>query len=196
MIPVFLNCSTCFGRQAAHHQELKNCNYSLWFCIRVWLPAVAMAERSGWQPKTYVKPETAITLFELLMMGGLSPETCWAIKKHWNNEFYYTVASCWFFLWDLYYDPRIHEHQVIQDSWYPDRNLKQVPPNNKQKFGDVLWFLTLILLTWRIGWALNNASKWQMGFNLAFKRLTLRLLMSYIYIYIYIYIWSAYSWCF
>jgi len=31
--------------------------------------------------------------------------------------------------------------------------------------------LTLILLTWRIWWALNNASKWQMGFNSAFKGL-------------------------
>jgi len=31
--------------------------------------------------------------------------------------------------------------------------------------------LNLILLTWRIGWAHNNASKWQMGFNLAFKGL-------------------------
>jgi hypothetical protein len=27
------------------------------------------------QPKTYVKPEAAITVFELLMMGGVSPET-------------------------------------------------------------------------------------------------------------------------
>ena len=35
------------------------------------------------------------------MMGGVSPETCWAIKKHRNNKFYYTVASCWLFLWDL-----------------------------------------------------------------------------------------------
>jgi len=35
------------------------------------------------------------------MMGGVSPETCWAIKKHWNNKFYYTVASSWFFLWIL-----------------------------------------------------------------------------------------------
>jgi len=34
------------------------------------------------------------------MMGGVSPETCWAIKKHCNNKFYYTVASCWFFLWE------------------------------------------------------------------------------------------------
>jgi hypothetical protein len=31
--------------------------------------------------------------------------------------------------------------------------------------------LTLILLTWRIGCATNNASKWQMGFKLAFKGL-------------------------
>ena len=29
---MFLNCSTCFGRHTAHHQELKNCNCSLWFC--------------------------------------------------------------------------------------------------------------------------------------------------------------------
>ena len=36
--------------------------------------------------------------------------------------------------------------------------------------------LTLILLTWRIWWASNNASKWQMGFNLAFKRLMTGLL--------------------
>ena len=31
--------------------------------------------------------------------------------------------------------------------------------------------LTLILLTWRIGWVPNNASRWQMGFNSAFKGL-------------------------
>jgi hypothetical protein len=33
-------------------------------------------------------------------------------------------------------------------------------------------WLTLILLTWRIWWAPNNASKWQVGFNSAFKGLT------------------------
>jgi hypothetical protein len=47
------------------------------------------------------------------MMGGVSPETCWAIKKHWNNKFYHRIASCWFFLRDLYYDARIHEHQTL-----------------------------------------------------------------------------------
>jgi hypothetical protein len=53
------------------------------------------------QPQTYVKPEDANAVFELLMMSGVSLETCSAIKKHWNNKFYYTVASCWFFLYDL-----------------------------------------------------------------------------------------------
>jgi hypothetical protein len=32
--------------------------------------------RSDRQPKMYVKPEAAITVFEFLMMGGVSPETC------------------------------------------------------------------------------------------------------------------------
>jgi hypothetical protein len=34
--------------------------------------------------------------------------------------------------------------------------------------------LTLILLTWRIWRAPNNASRWEMGFNLAFKRLSIQ----------------------
>jgi hypothetical protein len=55
------------------------------------------------QPQMYVKPEAAITVFELLMMSGMSLETCWAIKKHWHNKLYYTVASCSLFLYDLHY---------------------------------------------------------------------------------------------
>jgi hypothetical protein len=35
-----------------------------------------LSHRSNRQPKTYVKPEAAITVFELLMTGGVSPETC------------------------------------------------------------------------------------------------------------------------
>jgi hypothetical protein len=67
IIPMFLNCSTCFERHTSHRQELKNCNCSrLWFYIRLWLQ---------------------LQFFELLMMSGASLETCWAIKKHWNNKF-------------------------------------------------------------------------------------------------------------
>jgi len=31
---------------------------------------------------------------------------------------------------------------------------------------DGRWDIILILLTWRIWWAPNNAGRWQMGFNL------------------------------
>jgi hypothetical protein len=61
----------------------------------------------------YIKSEAAITVFELLVMSSVSLKMCWAIKKHWINKFYYMFASCCFFLWDLYYDAGIHEHQVL-----------------------------------------------------------------------------------
>jgi len=90
----------------------QNCNCSLRFYVRFWLPATAMAEPSQrLASKNIHKTRGCNYSFELLMMGGMSPKTCWAIKKHWNNKFYYTVASCWFFLWVLYYDTRIREHQ-------------------------------------------------------------------------------------
>ena len=37
---------------------------------------------------------------------------------------------------------------------------------------DGRWDLTLILLTWRIWWAPNNASRWETGLNSVFKGLT------------------------
>jgi hypothetical protein len=41
---LFLNYPTCFERHTAYHQELKNCNCSLWFYIRLWWPAAVIAE--------------------------------------------------------------------------------------------------------------------------------------------------------
>ena len=35
--------------------------------------------------------------FMLLMMGGASPETCWASYKYGIITFWYIVASCWIF---------------------------------------------------------------------------------------------------
>jgi len=88
---------------------VQNCKCRLWFYIRFWLPvAAAIAETSQRQSETknVCKTRGCNYSFELLMMGGVSPETCWSIKKHWNNKFYYTLASCYFFLWELYYDAR------------------------------------------------------------------------------------------
>ena len=33
-----------------------------------------------------VKPEAATAVIELLMMGGKTPETCWAVNKRQDNK--------------------------------------------------------------------------------------------------------------
>ena len=44
--------------------------------INIRINHFPLSHCSGRQPKTYVKPEAAITVSELLMMSGVSPETC------------------------------------------------------------------------------------------------------------------------
>ena len=39
-----------------------------------------------YQHDTKVKPEAATTVIELPMMGGKTPETCWAAKKRQDNK--------------------------------------------------------------------------------------------------------------
>ena len=60
---MFLNCSTCFRRHPAHHQELRTAiaasGFTYVFGCR---PLRWLSHSSGRQPKTYVKPETAITV--------------------------------------------------------------------------------------------------------------------------------------
>jgi hypothetical protein len=43
--------------------------YSIWFYIRLYVNVCR-------QPQTYVKPDAAISVFELLMMSGVSLKTC------------------------------------------------------------------------------------------------------------------------
>ena len=58
--------------------------------------------------------------FRLLMMGGMSPEKCWASYKYGIIKCWYIVASCRIFLYELYYEERIHKHQfsVIMTNVY------------------------------------------------------------------------------
>jgi hypothetical protein len=97
------------------------------------------------------KPEAEITIFELLMMDGMSPETCWVIKKHWNNKFYYTVASRWFFQWILYYDAQIHEHQELNVGEFCWKSLALLYwmfsyYRHAIRFSTTRWILGIILL--------------------------------------------------
>jgi hypothetical protein len=110
--------STCFGRHTAHHQERKTAlavsGFSYvegrWMCSWWMLSAtlcLTMFASDIW------KTRGCQCSFRLLMMGGVSPETCWASYKFGIIQFWYIVTSCWIFLYELYYDARIHEHQTI-----------------------------------------------------------------------------------
>jgi hypothetical protein len=79
------------GGFPAHHQELNYCSGSLWFYLRI-VVRVVLCSWAGRQARlrtqhdchhdTKVKPEAATAIIELLMMGGKTPETCWAVNKH------------------------------------------------------------------------------------------------------------------
>jgi hypothetical protein len=40
----------------------------------------------GYYHDTKVKPDAATAVIELLMMGGKTPETCWAVNKRQDNK--------------------------------------------------------------------------------------------------------------
>ena len=91
-------CSTCFGHHYTHHQELKS--------IIQWLlqhPANRThnpqlhTRTATWKPQHEI-PQAATTVhtLELLMMGIVVPETCWASNKICNKKT--SVASSWHFI--------------------------------------------------------------------------------------------------
>ena len=57
--------------------------------------------------------------------------------------------------------------RLLQRNLYPTGTVEQ---KCRRRWG-LHWRLTLTIKTWRIWWARTNASKWQMGFNSAFKGL-------------------------
>jgi len=133
------------------------------------------------------------------MIGGMSPETCWASFKY-GIKFWCTVASCWIFYVNytmMHWSTNIKFHFIfsrcavvnvfpmlgtnsVYVRSYATWNSKKKHPvlafcflvrrrelrQQRSSFSGTLT-LTLILLTWRIWWASNNASRWQMGFNSA-----------------------------
>jgi len=81
---IFIWSSTCFGWHTAHHQEPKTA-----------LAASGFSYVEGcWTCSWWTLSGTA-------MMGGVSPETCWASYKYGIIKFWYIVASCWIFLYEL-----------------------------------------------------------------------------------------------
>jgi len=96
----FLYRSTCFGHHYAHHQELKIytdfcCLWylALWFAGR-WPGMANRTHNTQLHTRTTTcKPERQVPQaanicinLELLMMGIMVPDTCWANNKFCNKE--------------------------------------------------------------------------------------------------------------
>jgi hypothetical protein len=88
-----------FRAQSTHHQEVNdvNCTYAASGIITLckW-PSCATSvfvvgparpqTQHDCHHDTKVKPEAATAVIELLMMGGKTPETCWAVNKRQDNK--------------------------------------------------------------------------------------------------------------
>ena len=95
IILTFVYSLTGFGRFPAHQQELNDCSGSLWFYLRIvvivvlclWSgrPARSRTQHDCHHDKK-VKPGAATPVTVLLMMGGKTPETCWAVNKRQDNK--------------------------------------------------------------------------------------------------------------
>ena len=139
----------------------------------------------------HMKKQRLPVQFRLLMMGGVSPETRWALYKYGIIKFCYIIASCWIFLYESYYDARIHEHQGLEilekrKVYSPCREFKSISwscvyfnPLNPE-LNPISYLLALL-----------GAHHFLHVSRIRVKLLSFRLLMSYIYIYIYIYIYGA-----
>ena len=87
IILTFIYSSTCFGRFPAQHQELNDCSGSLWFTCVSWWQSYCVRGRAGPTTNTArLSPEAATAVIELLVMGGKTTETCWAVYKRQDNK--------------------------------------------------------------------------------------------------------------
>jgi hypothetical protein len=96
--PYFKWSSTCFGRHTAPPQEQKNAQTATGCAYvegcRTCSCGTLSSRYATWQLPPTTRPTTfqvcktrgCLCSFRLLMMGSVSPETCWALFKIRNNK--------------------------------------------------------------------------------------------------------------
>ena len=106
---IFIWSSACFGWHTAHHQSLKLHWQPLvshtWEVVGRVVGRPSQAQYCAWQRPPTTRPSIFHVWktrgcqwsFRLLMMGGMSPETCWASYKYGIIKFWYVVTSCCIF---------------------------------------------------------------------------------------------------
>jgi hypothetical protein len=101
---IFIWSPTCIGRHTAHHQEPKTAlatsGFSYveccWTCSW-WMLSGTVPDNLHQLHVPRMKTRGCQCSFRLLIMGGVSPETCWASYKYGIIKFWYVVAFLGFF---------------------------------------------------------------------------------------------------
>jgi hypothetical protein len=96
IILTFVYSSTCFGLFPPIIRSSMTAVAASGFTFVSWWQSCCVRGRAGrkarprtqhnCQHDTKVKPEAATAVIELLMMGGKTPETCWAVNKRQDNK--------------------------------------------------------------------------------------------------------------
>jgi len=121
---IFLWSSTCFGRHTAHHQEpktalaasgfsyVKGCWTCSWWTLSGTVCLTTSTNyRSNNLPRT--KNQRLPVQSSAPDDGRCVARNMLSFIKIWNNKkIWYIVAFCWIFLYELFYDARIHDHHV------------------------------------------------------------------------------------
>ena len=129
----------------------------------LWHNRILIFSRNILASSHWIVKSWTVFIYTTLNTPDLRDST-WILRALWK-PFYHVCPWVWFLLTAVTAPIRIEFLNGLQENY-----ICKLPVNNLHcKAYQCL--LTLILLTWRIGWAPNNASRWQMGFNLAFKGL-------------------------
>jgi hypothetical protein len=96
-----LNMFRAFSRPSSGAHD---CSYSLWLHLRIVVTVVLCSWSGRWtgpttntarlSPRYEGKTRGCYCSHELLMMGGRTPETCWAVNKRQDNK----LKSCYIWL--------------------------------------------------------------------------------------------------
>ena len=99
---IFMWSSICFGRHTAHHQQPKTALAVSGFLYVELVDVVRHTVPDNVHQFHVWKTRGCQCSFRLLLMGGVSPEICWASYKYGIIKCWYIVATCWIFLYELF----------------------------------------------------------------------------------------------
>jgi hypothetical protein len=151
----FIWSSTRFGRHTTHHHQKPKTALAA-SGLHTWKVAGRVVGGPGWPHCAWSRPPTTrpatfhvwrtrgcqCRFRLLLMMGGVSPETCWALYKYGLIKFWYIFVFLWIFLYEQKqesYDNLWHTENWIIMSTVLNKLLGRSSNKERRRLRNVNW---------------------------------------------------------